>query len=245
MDIKPETPPTVRGERAGATAAPDPDPNPAPAATAERAPAAEPDGAAVPDGAAPVPAPARRGRLLAVLLALTLGITVADQLTKYLAETRLEPGSVTPVLGDLFGFQLVYNPGAAFSLATGMTWIFTLVSVVVVVVVLRVARKLGSLGWATALGMLLGGCLGNLIDRLFRDPGFARGHVVDFLNYGGYFVGNVADIAIVGAAILIGILALRGREIDGTLAEHGETKTGARSRAASGAQAGAPEAHDA
>ncbi|WP_448071713.1 signal peptidase II [Georgenia yuyongxinii] len=130
-----------------------------------------------------------------------------------------------------------YNPGAAFSLATGMTWVFTIVSVVVVVVVVRIARRLGSAWWAVALGMLLGGSLGNLYDRLFRDPGFAEGHVVDFISYGGYFIGNVADIAIVGAAILIGLLAVRGREVNGSLAAHRHA-TAAQGGSADGAEAG-------
>ncbi|WP_127128287.1 signal peptidase II [Georgenia sp. SYP-B2076] len=207
MDIQPETPPTVRGERP--TDAPDTAPAPAAAGTPEGAP---------PGSGERTVSPEHRRRLLATLLALTVVITAVDQVTKYLAESRMTPGTLTPVLGDLLGLQLIYNPGAAFSLATGMTWIFTLISLVVVVVVLRVSRRLGSLGWAAALGMLLGGCLGNLIDRLLREPGFARGHVVDFISYGGYFVGNVADIAIVCAAILIGILAVRGREIDGSRA---------------------------
>lgn len=157
-----------------------------------------------------------RRNLVLLLLVLAAGIAVVDQVTKHLAVDRLERGEYVPVLGDVLGLRLVFNPGAAFSLATGMTWIFTTVSVVVVVVVLRIARRLGSLGWATALGMLLGGSLGNLYDRFFREPGPARGHVVDFLDYAGFFVGNVADIAIVVAAVLIAILAVRGVEVDGS-----------------------------
>jgi signal peptidase II len=91
----------------------------------------------------------------------------------------------------------------------------------VLVVVIRVSRRLGSSGWAWALGLLLGGALGNLTDRVVRDPGFGRGHVVDFLNYNGWFIGNVADIAIVGAAVGIGVLALRGVGVDGKRPHHG------------------------
>jgi signal peptidase II len=162
--------------------------------------------------------PARRRRLLALLVGLAVVILALDQVTKYLAEQRLTPGTLHPLLGDLLGLQLVYNPGAAFSFATGMTWIFTVVSLVVIVVVVRISRRLGSLGWAVALGLLLGGCLGNLSDRLFRAPGLAVGHVVDFISYAGYFVGNVADIAIVGAAVAVALLAVLGREVDGTRA---------------------------
>lgn len=176
---------------------------------------------------APVVPQQRRRRLLALLLSLAAVVAVVDQVTKHLAESRLEAGTVTPLLGDLLGLQLVHNPGAAFSLATGTTWIFTLVSVVVLVVVVRVSRRLGSTAWAVALGLLLGGLLGNLYDRLFRAPGFPEGHVVDFINYAGLFVGNVADIAIVGAAVLVAVLALRGREVDGTTAHHGQEPDGA------------------
>lgn len=168
---------------------------------------------------APLVAPARRRRLLTLLLVLTVVVGVADQVTKYLAEAGLTPGELVPVLGTVLGLQLVYNPGAAFSFATGMTWVFTLVSVVVVVVIARTSRRLGSTGWAVALGLLLGGSLGNLVDRLFREPAFARGHVVDFISYNGWFVGNVADIAIVAAAVLIAVLALLGREVDGSRAD--------------------------
>lgn len=170
---------------------------------------------------APLVAPARRRRLLTLLLSLTAVVGVADQVTKYLAEAGLTPGELVPVLGTVLGLQLVYNPGAAFSFATGMTWVFTLVSVVVVVVIARTSRRLGSTGWAVALGLLLGGSLGNLVDRLFREPAFARGHVVDFISYNGWFVGNVADIAIVAAAVLIAVLALLGREVDGSRADDG------------------------
>ena len=158
----------------------------------------------------------RRRRLLVALGLLAVGVLVVDQVTKVLALAQLAPGEYVPLIGDYFGLMLVFNPGAAFSLATGSTWVFTIVAVVVAVVILRVARKLGSRGWALALGGLLGGNLGNLGDRLFREPGFARGHVVDFLNYNGWFVGNVADIAIVLAAAGMALLAFLGIGIDGT-----------------------------
>jgi signal peptidase II len=150
---------------------------------------------------------------------------VVDQVTKALAVANLTPGEYVPLLGDAFGLMLVYNPGAAFSFATGSTWIFTIVATVVTVVIIRVARRLGSLGWALALGALLGGNLGNLMDRLFREPGFARGHVVDFLDYGGLFVGNVADIAIVLGAAGMAVLAFLGIGIDG-VRHHARTEDG-------------------
>ncbi len=158
----------------------------------------------------------RRTRSLVLAFALiAVGIVVVDQLTKIWALDALVPGERTPLLGDLLGLELVRNSGAALSIATGSTWIFTIAATAVTVVVLRMANRLGSRGWTVALGLLLGGAVGNLIDRLFREPAFARGHVVDFIAYADWFVGNVADIAIVAAAVLMVLLGLRGIGIDG------------------------------
>lgn len=163
---------------------------------------------------------ARRGTLrsLVVLWTLALGVVVVDQLTKAWALRALADGHRVDLLGDWFGLVLVRNPGAAFSFATGQTWIFTVVAVVVSVVVIRVSRRLDSLWWAVVLGLVLGGAVGNLIDRLVRAPGVFRGHVIDFIDYGGFFVGNVADIAIVVAAVAIVGLSMIGLEVDGTRA---------------------------
>lgn len=179
---------------------------------------------------APSPdAPARRARhaRLTWLIALAAAVLVVDQVSKAWALSALEEGVRHPVLGDLLGIQLLFNPGAALGLATGTTWLLTLIALVVVVVIVRVARKLGSMGWAIALGLLLGGAIGNLIDRLVREPGVGRGHVIDFIAYGNWFVGNVADIAIVVAAGLLMILSFRGVALDGT-------REGAASKAADG-----------
>lgn len=139
-----------------------------------------------------------------------------DQATKALAVARLEPDRPIALVGDLLQLRLTRNPGAAFSLATGRTWLITLVALVVIVAVLRSSRRLGSMPWAVALGLLLGGALGNLTDRLLREPGVGRGHVVDFIAYGQLFVGNAADVAIVTAAGLVVLLGLRGISLDGT-----------------------------
>ncbi|MDF9876750.1 signal peptidase II [Cellulosimicrobium cellulans] len=156
-----------------------------------------------------------------VLAALVL---VLDQLTKWWAESSLTLGDDTiPLLGSLLGLRLIYNPGAALSIATGMTWVLTIVVVAVVVVIVRMVSRIGSRAWAVALGLLLGGALGNLVDRFFREPGFARGHVVDFIAYANWFVGNVADIAIVAAAVMIAVLSILGIGIDGT--RHGGDET--------------------
>lgn len=162
-----------------------------------------------------------RDRLLGVLVSVALAVYVLDQVTKVLAVRHLQPGTWIPLLGSFLQLRLVRNAGAAFSVATGMTWLLTVVAVVVVLVVLRSARRLGSRGWALALGLLLGGAVGNLTDRLVRPPGIGRGQVVDFIDYAGFFVGNVADIAIVAAAVLIAVLSARGIGLDGGRSGHG------------------------
>ena len=92
----------------------------------------------------------------------------------------------------------------------------TLVALIVIIVIIASIRRLGHAGWAICLGLLLGGAVGNLIDRFFREPGVGRGHVIDMIDYGGLFIGNVADIAIVGAALAIALLAWRGVGLDGS-----------------------------
>ncbi|PRZ05566.1 signal peptidase II [Isoptericola sp. CG 20/1183] len=160
---------------------------------------------------------AHRGRLGRWALLLAGAVLVVDQLTKWWALTALTEGVRVPLLGDLLGLTLVFNPGAALSImANGYTWVLTIVVVAVVVVIFRAMRRLGSVGWTVALGLLLGGALGNLVDRLLREPGFARGEVVDMIAYADFFVGNVADIAIVVAAGLIVVLSFRGVGIDGS-----------------------------
>ncbi|MCP2264007.1 signal peptidase II [Promicromonospora thailandica] len=184
-------------------------------------------------GPAPATNPSSGSRALVVWTgALAALVLAVDQLTKWWAESALVPNAPTiPVVGDLLGIRLIYNPGAALSIASGYTWILTIVVTVVVVFIVRAIGRLGSRGWAAALGLLLGGAVGNLVDRLAREPGFARGHVVDFIDYAGFFVGNVADIAVVAAAVLIALLSLRGIGLDGRRhtdeRQGGETSDGA------------------
>ena len=166
----------------------------------------------------PRPVPSRRA-LVAALAALAASVLVVDQVTKALAVAHLRPDRPVPILGDLLQLRIIRNAGAAFSLGTGVTWLLTVVAVVIIVVVLRSARRLGSRGLALALGLLLGGALGNLVDRVAREPGLGRGHVVDFIAYGHLFIGNVADVAIVVAALLMAGLSLRGVGLDGVRAE--------------------------
>lgn len=169
------------------------------------------------DAAAPT-ALASRVRLLGLIAVLILA---ADILTKVVGVAQLEGREPVPVLGGLFYLQLVRNPGAAFSLATGYTWVLSLIALTVVVVIILVARRLRSTGWAVALGLVLGGATGNLVDRIFRAPGPLRGHVVDLVSAfapdGRAFpVFNLADSAIVSGGVLLVVLALLGQELDGT-----------------------------
>ncbi len=162
-----------------------------------------------------VPAATRRRLLVLLWLVCVLGYA-ADQVTKWLALANLSGSEVVPLVDGWLGLRLLFNPGAAFSLGEGTTWLFTAVAVVVVVVIVRVSRRLGSRRWAIALGLLLSGALGNLTDRLLREPGFGRGHVIDFIAYRDWFVGNVADVWIVGAAAAIALLGVVGISPDGS-----------------------------
>lgn len=166
-------------------------------------------------------APETRTRRLALWALLIAVLTLlADQATKVWALRSLTPGESIEVVGDLLRITLIRNAGAAFSIGGQATWLLTLVSVVILVVIVRSIRRLGHWGWTICLGLLLGGAVGNLLDRIFREPGVGRGHVIDFIDYGGLFVGNVADIAIVVAAVTVAVLAWRGIGLDGSLDEN-------------------------
>jgi signal peptidase II len=159
--------------------------------------------------------------LLGVIAVLVL---LADLLTKILAVSRLAGREPVELLGGAVYLVLVRNPGAAFSLATGYTWVLSLVALGVVVVIARIAPRLRSAGWAVALGLVLGGALGNLADRIFRAPGPLQGHVVDVVSLfapdGSVWpVFNLADSCIVSGGVLLVLLALTGRELDGSRAE--------------------------
>jgi signal peptidase II len=177
-----------------------------------------PDAASAPGSSEPAPA-ALPPRRVTTLVVLTLAVVALDLVTKIVMVSWLRDGERVPLVGDLVTFTLVRNPGAAFSLATGMTWVLTLVALAVVIGIARFARRLRSRGWAIALGLVLGGALGNLVDRFFRGPGPLQGHVVDFVSVGWFPVFNVADSAITVGGVLLVLLALLGRDLDGTRAE--------------------------
>lgn len=165
--------------------------------------------AGAPDGGTP------RGVLLLAAAAALL-VYAADQLTKWWVVSTMELGRQTPVVEGLLWWRYIRNPGAAFSLGEDITWVFTVVMVVVSVLIVLTLRRVRSAAWAVALGLVLGGALGNLTDRLLRDPGFGVGHVVDFIAVPRFAIFNIADCGVVAGVSLVVLLTLLGRELDGT-----------------------------
>ena len=143
-------------------------------------------------------------------------VLVVDQATKFWAVRALGDGQEIEVIPPLIDFRLVYNSGAAFSIGESVTRVFAIAAAAAVVGILYYARRVTSLGWALALGAVLGGAVSHLGDRLFREPKFAHGHVVDFMELPNWPVFNVADSSLVTAAVLIALLGLRGIGLDGT-----------------------------
>ena len=159
---------------------------------------------------------AAAGITIAILAVLVLA---ADQFAKNAAIASLPSERVVPIIGDFLQFYLVRNPGAAFSLGESVTWIFTIaLAVVACVIVYLGVRRVRSRLWAIVLGLLLGGVLGNLTDRLVREPGFPVGHVVDFISTPWMMpaIYNVADMFIVTMMISVAVLVLFGLKLDGT-----------------------------
>lgn len=160
-------------------------------------------------------APSRR---IGVLVAIAIATLALDVISKAIVVATL-PDRPQPVelLGGLLTLRVIRNSGAAFNIGTGMTLVFTVIAAGVVVAILRYARRLRSLPWAVTLGLLLGGALGNLADRLFRSPGVFRGHVVDWIELPHWPVFNLADASIVCGGVLAVLLASRGLQVDGTV----------------------------
>lgn len=163
----------------------------------------------------------RQLQRLAVAAIVAAGIVLVDQTTKAVAIATLHEDARVPLLGDLLGLQLAYNPGALLSLGSAFTGILTLVGVGAVAWVIIAAIRAPT-GWlAVAFGVILGGALGNLIDRLFSPPAFGVGHVTDFLAYGHLFIGNLADVALgIGVVLLLTITWTHHRKADMTPATH-------------------------
>jgi signal peptidase II len=170
------------------------------------------------DAAQPAPpSPRPRKRVLLSLFAgFALFAYAFDQLTKIWVTANMVEGERIPVLPPLLHWYFIRNSGAAFSIGENVTWVFSIIMAGVSIAILFQLRKVGSAWWALALGLLLGGALGNLTDRLFREPSFAMGHVVDFIQLPNFAIFNIADSAVVSAVSVICILTLRGISLDGS-----------------------------
>jgi signal peptidase II len=156
-------------------------------------------------------------RALIVLAVVALIVFAVDQGSKYLIVTNMTEHEQVAVIGTLLRFYVVNNSGAAFSIGSGSTWIFSIIATGVLIFVIWFAPRIRSAGWAILFGLLLGGLLGNLTDRLTRAPGFGRGEVIDFLRIPVLpAIFNIADVAIVSSMVLFLILTLRGVGLDGT-----------------------------
>lgn len=166
--------------------------------------------------------PVPRTRLLVVFGLVAAVAYAVDVVSKVVAVDRLTGRPDVELIGDFFVLHLVRNPGAAFSTGTGYTEVFTILAMVAVGVILWIVRRVGSALWAVALGLLLAGVAGNLTDRLLREPGPLRGHVIDFFMLPNWPVFNVADICINVAAGLILVQVVRGVHLDGTRGEPDE-----------------------
>jgi len=154
---------------------------------------------------------------IALVLGVAIGVLAIDQIAKALVVAHLPLEQPVDVLGEVLQFIFVRNPGAAFSMGGGVTWIFAILAAAVAIVIVVFARRIRSLAWATVFGLLLGGTLGNLADRLFREPGFGQGHVIDFVKIWGFpAIFNIADIAITGSMVVLVLLTLLGIGLDGS-----------------------------
>ena len=165
----------------------------------------------------------RSRRLLLLLGAVAAGVFVADLVSKVLVVAKLEGHPPVTLISGVLDLEVIRNSGAAFSIGTGATWIFTAVAVAVVVAIVRTAARLRSRAWAAVFGLLLGGAVGNLGDRFFRSPGTLRGHVVDWIHLHHWPVFNVADSAIVVGGVTAVLLTLLDISLDGApgTPEHG------------------------
>ncbi|MEV0784876.1 signal peptidase II [Streptomyces sp. NPDC050423] len=176
------------------------------------------DSAAAEDGEAAVDrSPATRRRRIILLFCVAVLAYLLDLGSKMLVVAKLEHQEPIEIFGSWLRLDAIRNAGAAFGIGEAFTIIFTIIAATVIVVIARLARKLYSLPWAIALGLLLGGALGNLTDRIFRAPGVMEGAVVDFIAPAHFAVFNLADSSIVCGGILIVILSFKGLDPDGTV----------------------------
>lgn len=148
--------------------------------------------------------------------AIALALVLVDQFTKWLALENLEPGRIVPVVGDLLAWRLTFNDSAGFSLGFGVTWFFTLLSTTAFLILILRAHKVHNTLWLILAGVIGGGIVGNLVDRLTREPGFANGHVVDFIQIPFNFpIFNFADICISVGMTLVAWRIMSGDKFGG------------------------------
>ena len=155
------------------------------------------------------------GRRVGVLVGTALTVLALDIISKVAVVANLSDRSPVRLLGGFLTLLVSRNPGAAFSIGTSMTVVFSVIAVSVIVVILRTSRRIRSIPWAITLGLLLGGATGNLIDRILRYPGLFRGYVVDWIEIPHWPVFNLADSAIVCGGVLAVLLSARGVRLDG------------------------------
>jgi signal peptidase II len=180
-----------------------------------------------------------------VVIGVAVFVLALDVVSKIVVVHTLAHHAPIRLLGGFLTLQMLRNSGAAFSIGTSMTIVFTLIAVAVIIYILRAARKLRSLPWAITLGLLLGGATGNLSDRIFRSPGVFRGDVVDWIELPHWPVFNLADSAIVCGGVIAVLLAVMGLRMDGTregrepadaLAEDGPSQSTQTTQTTQGAQ---------
>lgn len=159
----------------------------------------------------------RRGLLLSLFAGFAMFAYALDQLSKLWVTSNMVEGERIRVLPPLLHWYFIRNSGAAFSIGENVTWVFSLIMAGVCLAILFQVRKLGSVWWSLALGLLLGGALGNLTDRLLREPSFGMGQVVDFIQLPSFpWIFNIADSVVVSAVAIICILTLRGVSLGGS-----------------------------
>jgi signal peptidase II len=174
----------------------------------------------------PVQLNTRRILALTVMFCVAVMVLIADAISKAQVLARLPGHPPVRLLDGLVTLDLTFNAGAAFGVGTSYTAIIAVIVLGVIAYIIRTAQRLRSLAWTIALGLLLGGAMGNLGDRLFRAPGPLRGQVVDWINLQNFpWTFNLADASITCAAVLIAVLALRGTRIDGTAPAHAVNRT--------------------
>src|SRR4051812_19902249 len=161
------------------------------------------------------PASHPRTSRLGLLTTVAAIAWLVDLTTKVVAQHELADRGPVDIVGSALRFNLTRNAGAAFSTGTSMTPVISVFALVAFVVVVVLARRVRTTGWAWALGLLLAGIAGNLTDRIFREPGPLRGHVVDFLQLPHWPIFNIADICINAAAVLIVVQSVRGVPLRG------------------------------